>query len=95
MIFLMPVSALFGAWIDSQVWHYFLATQYGSGPSFQAWFGISVLAFLMTLHLPSRNDTQTKDSWLVQSVEGTVRAFLISLGVLLMALFIRAVLGWW
>lgn len=50
----MPVSTVVDAFALSRVWRWFLSAQYGGGPSLGAWFGVSVIAVLLTLHLPHR-----------------------------------------
>lgn len=43
-IVLSPISALVGAGTMSKLWEWFVARDYGSGPSMSAWFGISEIA---------------------------------------------------
>jgi hypothetical protein len=48
MVFATPLCALLSAAIYAEIWDLLIAQQYGAGPSYRAWYGISVLVGLVT-----------------------------------------------
>lgn len=91
-IALLPVGALFGAWVYSELWHYLLAPQYGQGPSYESWFGISCIWGLLTQAMipDKKNEKETVSDFFADVIVSYVKR-LFALGL---ALFVRAVLGW-
>lgn len=49
---LSPITAIIGAKSTSKIWEWFVARDYGPGPSLAAWFGISeIIAMLLAMAL--------------------------------------------
>jgi len=94
VVFLAPIGALFSAWIYSEIWDLLLAHQYGKGPSYEAWFGISLLMFLSTRHLARDNDDDKKDDFVRRAIVDVVGSYITQLLVLGLAYFVHMAVGW-
>lgn len=51
----VPLSTIANAYGLSCIWRWFMSAEYGRGPSLGAWFGLSIIAVLLTVHLPHRS----------------------------------------
>lgn len=96
-ILLTPITALLSAKMYATMWDLSLAAQYGSGPSYQSWYGIALLFGLLTFHLLYRAPDPKSDAKRAASSTLFFRAiaFYVFGGVLILCLLLaRAVLGW-
>jgi len=90
---LTPVSALITAKFFTVMWSLLLAPQYGPGPTYESWYGISFLVTLGTLHL--QWDQKKTDVGPIVGVLGKIISTWIAWGIsLAVAAFVRYVLGW-
>jgi hypothetical protein len=46
-VLISPIHALVMAGTMSKLWHWFVAPQYGDGPAYSSWYGMSIIAALM------------------------------------------------
>lgn len=63
VIALSMAGSLIQAASLSKMWAWFLQSQYGAGPTYAAWFGISYIAFLLTFGLRSARSKDSEPSW--------------------------------
>lgn len=90
----LPVLALISAWIYAGILDACLAKQYGAGPSYQSWYGISVLVVLATQHLvPTRTSTEEDKKPLMIAAK-LIGAYVGMAICLAMVMFVCAALGW-
>src|SRR5690349_9097947 len=54
LLVISPITALVSAKIASSLWNQLLSPQYGSGPTYRSWYGISLLSSY-ALHGVSRD----------------------------------------
>lgn len=71
-----PAVAIVEAAVLQTIWRWFLAAQYGAGPALGAWFGISMVVHVMTVHLFHRGDDYKGDTSLGDLVERTIMRIL-------------------
>ncbi len=90
------LSALIQAWAMSKLWVWFVAADYGAGPSLSAWYGLAVIFSLplgLVMHDVTRKKDESAGPWL--RVIGTaVGAWLGILMVLGAAWLTGTFLGW-
>lgn len=97
IVLLSPVSALLFSAVLSLVWKWFILTQYGPGPSYQTWYGISLLWQLLSWTIAKEKTTDISDkniSVVARSVIATLVNWILIGIVLLVSLFVRFALGW-
>lgn len=81
LLIAIPASALVYTQALSMLWRWYLRPQYGFGPSFEAWYGVSMIIYVLTHHLQQRASqrvlsdrdfgevvTETVDSWVLIGV---------------------------
>lgn len=92
-----PLSALLSAKIYAMIWRLLLSPQFGDGPSYESWYGITILLSVLTHHLlpkPPAEPTAEAKPLLRAALDSTV-AFYVHAGLgLLFAAFVRLALGW-
>jgi len=94
-IFAPPLFALLSAAIYAKVWDMLLAKQYGVGPTYQSWYGISVLVTFVTLHLQKRDKPGDDKTDLIPKMIGGIVGTYAGMGVvLLLVMFVCFALGW-
>lgn len=79
----------------SKMWAWFLAGQYGAGPSYAAWFGIDSIASVgLNLALMSKaSEDRSKDKW--DDVLARHGAVLLAIAVMLgWTYLVGSVFGW-
>lgn len=91
-----PITAFFDALIAAKVWDLLLSTQYGPGPTYQTWYGISVLSAWI-LNGSRRRDVDKKDaetSWAIWAI--TKLGVHLTYGglVLVVVGLVRLLFGW-
>lgn len=94
LIVATPLFALLSAAIYSKVWDTLLAQQYGAGPTYQSWYGISVLTTFATMHLQRRKKGDEKTDIVSNTIGGIVGTYVGMGVVLLIVMFVCFVLGW-
>ena len=93
IVFATPLLALLSAAIYSEAWDMLLAKQYGAGPTYQSWYGLSILSVFATQHL-IKPDKDDNDSPIYTAIARTVGQYLGLMLVLLIAFFVTLALGW-
>lgn len=102
LIGMLLAGALFGAFNGfiesvavSKLWRWFLADEYGSGPSFASWYGIIMIASVMfgihTFHLQSE---KSDGSFIMKMMVRSFAIVFICVGVLAVAYGISSLAGW-
>lgn len=92
IIIAVPINAYFYAYTATILWDWFLAVQYGAGPTLAAWYGISTLFGLLQI---KQNNTTTETSSLIVVILSSIFVTLLSCGLTLFAAFcVRKILGW-
>ncbi len=87
-----PVCAGITVYTASTLWDWFLAPQYGAGPSHAAWYGIAMLVAMLTISLAR---TKTDFDGLVESALFEIlKALLVATVTLGMAFVVREMNGW-
>jgi hypothetical protein len=95
LIFATPLFALLSAAIYAKVWDMVLAAQYGEGPTYQSWYGISVLTTFVTMNLQKRDKPGDDDTGIIaRTIGGIVGAYAGMGVVLLLVMFVCFALGW-
>lgn len=91
-----PVYALAAGAAFRLLWGWFVAAEYGPGPSIGAWVGIStILGLIVHNHGAQVSDRRDKSDASASSVIGVVIGRLAAIGVILVvARFVGAVFGW-
>jgi hypothetical protein len=57
------LNALVQAWALRTVWRWFVAAEYGTGPSLGAWFGLaSIAGVILTFHAVARSTDKEEDT---------------------------------
>lgn len=93
IVFIHPLTALLTAAAYGYLWTLTLAAQYGAGPSYQSWYGISTIVSLLVMG--TRKSGTEKDESPIATAIFTQVLFLIVIGFsILLALLTRAMLGW-
>lgn len=88
-----PITALVSAKIADALWNQLLASQYGSGPSYQSWYGISLLVAYLQYGLSDAKPDEGK-SLVRWGIERTIAHWFFG-GILLLAASLTCfVLGW-
>ncbi len=87
------ISALLNSWALSVLWRWFVAAEYGHGPSPGAWFGIATIARLAIYTLPTKKKGERNDDleWLVGQQFVWWALVLITLGT---SWIVGASIGW-
>ena len=93
LFFMTPVSALLSAKLYSILWGILLEPQFGTGPTYQSWYGISLFIALALRHLKRDDDKKDKSVVLV-AVESVISGYASILLTIVIALFVRTVVGW-
>lgn len=90
-----PVTALIGCAACRLLWGWFLAAEYGDGPSNGAWFGVStILGMIVQASTPRKTGDGSQDTTL-SSLVGSIATRWATIGlVLVVARFVGAVCGW-
>jgi len=91
IIVAIPASALLETVAARNVWSWFLATQYGPGPTLGAWFGISVTVSILTGRLHGK---WTGGDELRVLVIATANAWARILLFLVVAYGVGSIFGW-
>lgn len=89
---LTPISALVIAKLCTALWGLLLAPQYGAGPSYESWYGIACLVSWATIHLPWEKKEDTGP--IAGVFNRVVSMWIAMLFSVLVAMFVRFVLGW-
>jgi len=88
-----PITALVSAKIADTLWNLLLAPQYGDGPTYQSWYGISLLSAYVLFGMRSSepDDGESPYFWAASKLFSG-----LAHGVLLIfaAYFTALVLGW-
>lgn len=90
------VTALIESWALHTLWRWFLSAQYGTGPSFGAWFGITAITGLVvgttiTNASLAKNDEEWDAKKAVAKTIGTWLGILALLGI---SWAIGSAIGW-
>ena len=86
-------SALLNSWALAKLWTWFVAVQYGAGPSFGAWFGLAAIARLvLASHEIPKSDDDDVDA--TKLVAATLRAWAFTLIAVGLSWIVGAVAGW-
>ncbi len=51
----LPLTGILQSTALYMLWSWFMSSQYGTGPTFGAWFGLSVVVDILTRHLMPRD----------------------------------------
>lgn len=88
----VPLMALLHAWAASVVWGWFMTPRYGSGPTLEQWYGLSVIVDLLGLAYIAIGvgRLQTDEGFMAR----VVRSVAVTLLVLAMAFLVKVVCGW-
>lgn len=94
-----PLGALYTGWVYSRVWNWFIAQQYGPGPSYESWYGIGVLTSLVMavclLGIPKRGEGDTStDDQMEDFLKRSVMFYVVMAGMLGFCWCVGQVLGW-
>jgi hypothetical protein len=92
IILATPLLALFSALIYRALWNLTLATQYSDGPTLKSWFGVALLAGMLTQHLAQKKRKQDQKIW--EDVLELGAWYVGRLFILLLALATCWALGW-
>jgi len=91
------VTALLQSWMMQCLWRWFVAREYGSGPSMGAWFGLATIAGFV-VHKNARTKTETNHEsvgeiiW--RGVNETLALWLACVLILGIAWLVGSFLGW-
>lgn len=91
------ISALVHSWMMQCLWRWFLARQYGPGPTMGAWFGIATIAGFViykATRTRTKGDDRTIDEIIWDSVKETVSMWFGCLLVLGIAWCTGSLIGW-
>jgi hypothetical protein len=88
---LVPVSGVLRALTFRLLWGWFMATQYGDGPTLQTWFGINVLVSLMTYNATPSSESEKP---LARLFKIFINGLLLLGVVILSAAMARFMWGW-
>lgn len=77
------------AWAFSTLWSWFVAPQYGSGPTYPAWFGLSLIAGTVIGTVLVRSDISRREK--DDDDDDLSRGILVGVGIILAYFF---VVGW-
>ncbi len=88
----VPTSAFLQAWTAHNMWSWFLAAQYGPGPTLGAWFGVTVIVSLLTRGL--KREPATDIGKLGELVSATIESWVFLLGLSALSLGVGAIFGW-
>lgn len=95
LVFLAPLSALLSAAGYQYLWSLTLGAQYGAGPSYPSWYGISLIAHLLMWSLARTPLSDDEKKSPVAATVARVISFYPTMGLsILCALLTRAMLGW-
>jgi hypothetical protein len=86
------IGALVNSWAMSTLWRWFVAVQYGHGPSMGAWFGLAAIARLVTTQTRVRDPDRDAD-W-SEIVKAQVSWWLLVLVMVGTAWLVGIVTGW-
>jgi hypothetical protein len=87
---LSPFSGMVRALAFRLLWGWFLAPQYGDGPTLRAWFGVSILITLLTYRLDSTSGKSSVSSVITNTF---VHFFMLG-SIIVAATMARFVWGW-
>jgi len=87
-----PICALVTAATAETLWAWFMAPQYGRGPSMAAWYGVSLLVALMTARV-KRERVET-ESVIAAAIVEILACVFIALALLATAALVRKMNGW-
>lgn len=91
------ISALIQSWMMQCLWRWFLAHEYGHGPSMGAWFGIAtIVGFVVRRNASSTTKTedQTLDEIIWSGIKETTGMWLGCLIILGIAWCVGSFMGW-
>lgn len=87
------VSALVQSWMMQCLWRWFLAREYGHGPSMGAWFGIAtIVGFVVRKNASSV--VKVEDQTVDEIVKETTTMWLACLVILGIAWCVGSFMGW-
>jgi len=91
-------TALIQSWMMQCLWRWFLAREYGHGPSMGAWFGVATITGFV-VHKSTRNGTKTEDDKSIDElvwdgVRETVGLWIGCVIILGIAWCVGAFMGW-
>lgn len=58
----IPASTLVYTQALTMLWRWYLRPQYGTGPSFAAWYGVSMIVTVLTWHLARQRPRAVEDA---------------------------------
>lgn len=93
------ISAIVQAWTMTKLWAWFVAQEYGPGPSMGAWFGIAtILGFVVSMSLVSQAKPNKEDKdWdgiIKESVGISIGKWIGCALILIISWTLGSVLGW-
>jgi len=91
------VSAFVSSWTMQCLWRWFLAHDYGHGPSLGAWFGIasiSGLMFRLGTATNAKAESKSSDSYWLEAALHSVGVWIGCMLTLAIAWCIGSVIGW-
>ena len=89
---LSPFTGMVQALAYRLLWGWFLAPQYGEGPTLQTWFGVGVLYSLIAFRRKTAGDLPKNPVW--HMVEITFLGFVTIGAAIVAAAMARVVWGW-
>lgn len=93
LVALAPVLAALKAWTAATVWRWFLAEQFGPGPSIGAWFGIMAIAWLVLHGVATQKPDKDQSPIAIVATHATA-AVLVCFGTLATTWAFGAITGW-
>jgi hypothetical protein len=89
-----PITAIFDAMIAAKLWDLLLASQYGSGPTYQTWYGIALLFAWVANKAKDVEVDRNGESWFVWAIVKLGAHMIYGGLVLVTAGLVRLLFGW-